>query len=123
MGMDVELTLPPITVELAAARRRALLVVAAELMAVAAGLAPTEPEPKHGVHLRETAFVRLEAALDGGDQVAIGFDAFWAIWMHEWMDVAHPHGGQAKFLELPVVEGGEAAMEKVAALIREAIEA
>lgn len=116
--MTVKLELPPVTVELAALRRRAMLTAAEPTLAEAVVLAPTEPDPKHGEHLRETAYLRLVAEL-GLDKVELGFTAFWAIWQHENIEWHHPNGGESQFLTKALVRGYEAWLERTAELIRE----
>lgn len=108
-----------LVVELAAIRRRAMDEAAAPTLAEAVALAPTEPDPRHGVHLRETAYKTLKAAgVDGLDRVELGFTAFWAVWQSEHLDWDHPHGGEAQFLEKALIRGYEAWLERTAALMR-----
>lgn len=105
--------------QVAAAVRIALVESAAPIMAAAVEGAPYEEVPRHEVHLRDTAYARLEAGRAGGtDRVAVGFTAFWAGWQHEHMDWHHDHG-HAKFLELAVAGGAAAWHESLAGLIHQ----
>jgi hypothetical protein len=123
MPLDVRVELnPAVTVQLAAVRRTALAEAGKEILAISDALAPREPEPKHGEHLIETGYTQLEAEASGGDRVAVGYQAFWALFQHENPDYKHPHGGEWKFLEKALVRGNEAAFETVAKAMREAID-
>jgi len=108
-----------VLLEVATARRRGLKTGARLILALSDEGAPREPEPRHGVHMTETGFTRLEVGPDGEDIAAIGYGAFWAVFQHEDLTYNHPHGGHAKFLSLAVVEGEQPALEAVAAGIRE----
>jgi hypothetical protein len=109
-----------LSVEVATARRRGMQVAGRAILALSDAGAPTEPEPRHGVHLTETGFTRIEPGAET-DAVAIGYGAFWAVWQHENLAYHHPHGGHAQFLSAALVEGADAALEIVAASIREAL--
>jgi hypothetical protein len=106
-------------VEVATARRRGLKQGAQTILALSDAGAPREPEPKHGVHLTETGFTRIEVAGEGEDVAAIGYRAFWAAWQEEDLTYEHPHGGHAKFLSGGLLEGEEPAVAQVAASLRE----
>jgi hypothetical protein len=116
--VPVELVLnTAILVEVAAARRRGLTNGGRAILALSDAGAPTEPVPRHGVHLTETGFTRVEPGVEV-DTVAIGYRAFWALRQHEDLTYNHPHGGHAKFLSGGLVEGETAALEIVAESIR-----
>lgn len=112
MGIDVKLTTDPtIAVRLDAAVTRGLQAGGEMILQASDLLAPIEPDPKHGVHMVETGFVRPE-----GTQVAVGYEAFWAVWQ-EVKDEYHHEHGQAHFLETALVAGSEAAFAKIAETI------
>mgnify|MGYP001552492407 FL=1 len=116
--MKVQVTTPPAGPQIAAAVRTALVESAKPILEAAREGAPYEPVPRHGVHLRDTAYARLQAGQVGGtDRVAVGFTAFWAGWQHEHMDWHHDHG-HAKYLELAVIGGAAAWHENLAELVR-----
>lgn len=108
-------------VEVATARRRGLKLGGELILELARAGAPTEPEPKHGVHLTETGFTRVEPGAEV-DSVAIGFAAFWAVFQEEDLTYKHPHGGHAKFLSGGLIEGETAALELVAESLRQVFE-
>lgn len=119
--MPAELVLNEgIIAEVVAARRRGLKNGGRAILALADAGAPREPVPRHGVHLTETGFTRIEPGLDT-DAVAVGYRAFWAPLQEEDLTYNHPHGGHAKFLYGGLLEGESAALEIVAASIRAAI--
>jgi hypothetical protein len=53
-------------------------------------------------------------------RAAIAYKTVYASLQHERMDYNHPSGGNAKFLERPLLENRERSMEIVAAKIRKA---
>lgn len=116
-----DLTLHPIDVKVAAARRRGLKKAGQIVLALADAGAPTEPVPKHGVHLTETGFVRVLPGMEV-DSVAIGYEAFWAVMQEEDLTYHHEHGGHAKFLSGGLLEGSAPGFEAVAEEIRLALE-
>lgn len=116
MGMTVETSIPPEMVDLTTRLHQAMLEAAKPVAAAAAEGAPYEDVPRHGVHLRDTVFARINVGGDLVDEVQIGFRAFWAAWQHEHMDWHHDHG-HAKFLELALAEGGKAWLEQVGAAV------
>lgn len=118
--MVADLTLHPVDVVVATARRRGLQAAGEMILGLSNAGAPKEPEPKHGVHLVETGFTRVEPGGES-DAVAVGYTAFWAVWQEEDLSYHHPHGGHAKFLSGALLEGGEAGLEIVAETIREAL--
>lgn len=121
MPSEVRLTLnDTLEMKVATARRRGLKAAGDAVLAVSDVNAPREPIPKHGVHLTETGFSRLEPGAES-DAVAIGYTAFWAVWQHEDLTYHHPDGGHAKFLSEAVLEGQAAVDEFVPAAIREAL--
>lgn len=106
-------------VEVAAARRRGLKLGGRAILALADAGAPREPVPKHGYHMTETGFTRIEPGI-GVDAVAIGYTAFWAPMQEEDLTANHPHGGHPKFLAGGLIEGEAAALELIAADLRAA---
>jgi hypothetical protein len=106
-------------VEVATVRRRGLKKGADAILALADAGAPREPEPKHGVHMTETGFTRIEIGAEGEDVAAIGYRAFWAPLQEEDLTYKHPHGGHAGFLVGGLLEGEAPALELVAAELRE----
>jgi len=120
MGMTTKLTLNSnVTVQLAAARRRGMVDAAEHIRKLSDARAPYEDKPRHEVHMRDTSSVRLEAGRADGDRVAIGYEAFWAVWQHENHEWHHEHG-EAGFLANSLIEGSDAAFETVAKAMREA---
>lgn len=116
MGVDLTLN-PDILVEVATARRRGLSAAGKVILALSDAGAPTEPVPRHGVHMTETGFTRVELGGDV-DSVAIGYGAFWAVLQEEDLTYNHPHGGHAKFLSGALVAGKDVALEEIAAQVR-----
>ncbi len=121
MGITVQVDLPKgIDLELVTAVRRGLKLAGEEILAASDVLAPREPEPKHGVHMTETGFTRI--MLDpAGDAVMVGYEAYWSLIQNEDLTYHHPHGGQAKFLDIAFIGGAPRAMETVAATVREVL--
>lgn len=117
MGLEVRTTLPETALAVDQAVVEGLSAAGKEILAASDALAPTEPEPRHGVHMIETGFTRVEP---GADQVSvvIGYEAFWAPWQNENLTYDHPHGGQAKFLDTALVTGAPVAFETVAEAVR-----
>jgi hypothetical protein len=121
MPSEVHLTLnDTIGIRVATARRRGLKAAGDAILAISDLNAPREPIPRHGVHLTETGFTRIEPN-EGQDAVAIGYSAFWAIWQEEDLTYNHPDGGHAKFLSGALLEGQAAVDEFVPAAIRAAL--
>lgn len=121
--MQVEVRLgPDPTLEFRTAIRRGLAEAGREVLAASDVLAPREPEPRHGYHMIDTGFVRVEPGV-ASDAVIIGYTAFWAAWQHEHLEWHHPNGGQAKFLETALLGGREVALETIAANVRAVLEA
>jgi hypothetical protein len=116
---SVNLSLTPVEVDAASAR--AVKRAGAVILALSDAGAPTEPDPRHGIHMTETGFVKVIEAGLGGATAEIGYEAWWAIRQHEDMEYHHPHGGTAKFLELAVLEGKDAALAIMASDIRAAL--
>jgi hypothetical protein len=98
-----------ITIQTSAAIRRGLKRAGQVVLAASDAGAPREPEPRHGVHLTETGFTRVEPGVES-DAVVIGYDAFWAIWQEENLAYHHEEG-HAKFLSGALLEVGQAAIE------------
>lgn len=103
-----------ITVQTSAAIRRGLKRAGQIVLAAADAGAPREPEPRHGIHLTETGFTRVEPGIES-DAVAIGYEAFWAIFQEENLAYHHEHGGHAKFLSGALLEAGQAAIDAAVA--------
>lgn len=121
MGISVKVNIPSgIDVQLATAIRRGEKLAAEQILAASDALAPREPNPRHGVHLTETGFTAIIPD-PAGDIIVVGYEAFWAIWQNEDLTYHHPHGGQAKFLDLAFIGGAEKAMEIIAASVREVL--
>ncbi|HJQ00082.1 MAG TPA: hypothetical protein VJ851_00650 [Jatrophihabitans sp.] len=123
MGMEIKLTLNhDLGLELDTRLRRGLVKGGEAILGVSNERAPREEHPKHGVHMTDTGFVRLETGSTAGDRVAIGYEAWWAIFTHEGTPEhgaeTYPSGGENKFLERSLIEGGESALEVVAAALR-----
>ena len=107
-----------VLVETSAAIRRGLKRAGQLVLAASDAGAPREPEPRHGVHLTETGFTRVEVGVES-DAVAIGYEAFWAVWQEENLAYHHEEG-HAKFLSGALLETGQAAVEaEVGAVLRQ----
>ncbi len=56
---------------------------------------------------------------DGGSGTAhIRFSSVYAHWIEEGLDFAHPHGGQAKYLQSSLIDKAPDALDKAADVIR-----
>lgn len=122
MGMEVNLKLnPDISIELSTRTRRGLVKAGEGILAASDARAPREDTPRHGVHMTDTGFVRLELSEVGGERVAIGYEAWWSVFTHEGHPEhgaeTYPGGGEPKFLERSVIEGSDSALEIIAAAI------
>ncbi len=53
----------------------------------------------------------------GTNTVAITYTSVYARWIEDHLSFAHPHGGGARFLELGMIEKGEAAINKAGEVI------
>lgn len=120
MGFDVKTTAGS-PIELETAVRRGLAEAGKAVLAASIPLVPREPVARHGVHLADTGFVRVEPGLDE-DAVMIGFGLFTAAWQHERLDYDHPYGGEPKFLEIPLLASEATTMEIVAGSVRRVFE-
>lgn len=120
MGFEVKMT-PGNPIELETAVRRGLADAGKAVLLASQPLVPREPVAKHGVHLADTGFVRVEPGIDE-DTAVVGYGLFTAVWMHEWTDVAHPYGGEAKYLEIPLLASEGTSMEIVAGTVRRVFE-
>ena len=70
----------------------------------------------HPGELRESGFVR---PVDESTAI-VGFSAYWALFQHE--DLTYHHDdGEAKFLEIPLTTERDAALEIIAARLREGL--
>jgi len=76
----------------------------------------TELVPKESGDLAASGSVNKGAA--GTQAVAIRYDSVYAHYIHENLEFKHPHGGQAKFLEMAMVEKGSDAIDKAGEVIR-----
>lgn len=121
MGISVRVSIPSsVDVELSTAIRRGERLAGEQILAASDALAPREPVPRHGQHMTETGFT-LVVPDPVGDTIVVGYEAFWSVWQNEDLSYHHPHGGQAKFLDLALLGGAERAMETIAASVREVI--
>lgn len=117
--MKVQLDMPPDPgVRMQVSLRRALIAAGEVVLQASNAQAPREDEPRHGIHMTDTAIVAAQIGPDGEDGVVIGYGAFWAPWQHEHLDWHHEHG-HAKFLELAVVETEAVVLEMLTAAIAE----
>jgi hypothetical protein len=120
MTVDLK-TDPTIAVRLDAATARGLQAGGEMILEASNLIAPIEEgPPRHGVHMVETGFVRPETA--GADpMVAVGYEAFWAVWQEVKDEYHHAHG-QSHFLETAFLTGSEAALARTAETIRAELE-
>lgn len=77
-----------------------------------------ELAPVETGHLVGTATVDVDAERN---QAAITFDGPYARYQHERLDLRHPTGGQAKYLEQPLRTEKDAALGVVAKRIKDAL--
>ena len=75
-----------------------------------------EVVPKESGDLAASGSVNKGAA--GTNTVAIRYDSVYAHWIHENIQFKHPSGGQAKFLEMAMLEKGSDAINKAGEHIR-----
>jgi len=66
--------------------------------------------PKVSGVLAATGSVKKDRG--GLNTVAITYTSVYARWIEDHLSFAHPHGGGARFLELGLIEKGEAAIQK-----------
>lgn len=66
--------------------------------------------PKVSGNLAASGSVKKDRA--GVNTVAIVYGSVYAHWIDRHLSFAHPHGGGARFLELGMLEKGEAAINK-----------
>lgn len=110
--MDVKVTTRP--VQVTAAISRGLQSGGQMILAASDLIAPREEgEPRHGVHMVETGFIRPDV-----DRVAVGYTAFWAMFQEVDEEYEHHDGQQAHFLETAFLTTAPAALEKTADVIR-----
>lgn len=76
-----------------------------------APLAPKDASDEEP-HLRDTG--RVDDSRGGEGTVGVVFDSVYAAYIHENLGFAHPHGGQAKFLEAALVEDKDGALSAMA---------
>lgn len=89
-----------------------LNAAAEELLAMAQPLTPELTE-----QLEKSASVYRTNPGELASQVQ--FKKFTAVWQHEKLNYQHPRGGQAKFLEAPLVQNAEQLAQIVVASIRQ----
>ena len=79
-------------------------------------IAKAPEAPKKGgdrePHLKTTG--RINEARGGDNTVGIEFTSIYARYIHENMTFKHIHGGQAKYLEMAMIEKQDDALRKVA---------
>lgn len=86
-------------------------------------LVPVEGRPDtHGGTLAESGRVVTAGDVNVPGLAAITYDGPYAAYQHEGIEFAHPHGGQAKFLETALNEQAEQAVEKAGDAIRRLLE-
>lgn len=123
MGMKVERV--PSRVDFSRAvfeAPRALLQAVEEtVLPAAVEGAPYEDEPRHGYHLRDTAYARVAGVTEDTVSVEVGFTAFWS-WWQEVDEDYHHETGHAGYLATAVYgPAAEAAFARAAELFREAM--
>lgn len=67
-----------------------------------------------GLNLKETGAVTMQ-----GDRAAIHYGGPYAVYQHELLHLKHERGGNAKFLERPLLDNREREFEIIADRIRE----
>lgn len=79
--------------------------------------------PKVSGDLAATGSVKKDRVMiaSGVHTVAIVYDSAYAHWISENLSFSHPHGGGARFLELGMVEKGEAAIQKTGEVLMDKI--
>jgi hypothetical protein len=75
--------------------------------------------PVESGHLVGTG--KVDDSRGGDNTVAVTFDGPYARYIHEHLDFKHPHGGQAKYLELAMIEHKDEALGEVADRIKQAM--
>lgn len=68
-----------------------------------------------GLNLKETGKVTMQA---DRDRAAISYDGPYAVYQHELIGLKHLRGGNAKFLERPLVDERDTELEIIADAIR-----
>lgn len=121
MGIDVRVQLvEDVDVRMHTAIRRGLQATGEKVLLASDVLAPTEPTPRHGVHMIDTGMVKVEPGTDS-DSVMVGYGAFWSLFQHEDLWYHHPHGGGPKFLERAAMGAVEVIAESVAVEVDQAL--
>lgn len=69
-----------------------------------------------GLNLKETGTVDM---LEGKHKAAIHYGGPYAVYQHELLHLKHEHGGNAKFLERPLIDNREREYQIIADAIRE----
>jgi hypothetical protein len=75
--------------------------------------------PKVSGDLAATGSVKKDRG--GLNTVAIVYDSVYANWIESHLSFSHPHGGGARFLELGMIEKGEAAIQKTGEVLMDKI--
>lgn len=87
---------------------RALIAEGEQIMEAA-----DELVPKDTGYLRSTAFTQLDRTR-AGVTLELGYNAEYAIYVHERLDLFHEPPTQAKFLEVPVEDAKEHMADRIA---------
>lgn len=116
MGLEVKITTPAgFAVQVAAARRRAVVKGGLVILAAARGDAPRDTG-------QMVANSRVELDLsEAGEAAAIVFAEDYAIYQEGGEHYDHPHGGGPHFLENALIHGHEEALGVAAAEIRRSL--
>ena len=79
---------------------------------------PIEPEARAPmeVHLRDTGHVDMD---EERKRAKLSYDGPYAVYQHELLHLKHEHGGNAKFLEAPMLEFRNEFAEIIADRMRE----
>jgi len=108
---DVRLDLSAIEERIDAALPEALRAGMDHIKAVSQSLVPVETGRLVG-----SADVQV-----AGDEASLSYAGPYARYQHERLDLHHPHGGQGKYLEQPVLTHGQQAVDTVADHLRQAL--
>lgn len=114
MGLEVKITTPAgFAVQVAAARRRAVVKGGNVILAKARAAAPRDTEQMIS---EEHSRARLDMS-EGGERAEIAFDEVYSVYQEGGEHYDHPHGGGPHFLENALIHGHEEAFGVVAAEI------
>lgn len=75
--------------------------------------------PKETGDLAASGYV--DATRGGDNAAAVVFGSVYARWIHEHLHFKHPHGGQAKFLELAMIQRRASTLKVMRDTLREAL--